>query len=311
MSKFDSAGNPQWTRQFGSTQPDLNLGATADAFGNVYVTGYTEGDLDGDSSGGRDIFLRKYAPDGNLLWGRQLGTSEADEGSSVVTDALGNVYLSGYTTGNFGGVNAGMADSFVTKLDAAGNVLWNRQFGTNRSDESYAIAADAFGNVYASGFTDGNFEGQSKGGRDAFILKLDDAGTTVWRRQVGTTSTDRSDGVAVDEHGNVYITGMTRGALAAPIAGSDEAFVSAFNANGVPVWSYQIGTAGIDEGQGIATDRNGAVYATGYVTGTFVAPNLGFGDVYLGKFAVVPEPAAWLTAITATVIVAGARRRKS
>ncbi len=105
-------------------------------------------------------------------WTRQLGTSSWDLSNDVAADALGNVFISGYTQGSLGGPNAGSADAFVSKYDSSGSLLWTRQFGTSRTDHSYGVAADPLGNVFISGYTTGSLGGPYAGGGDAFLVKL-------------------------------------------------------------------------------------------------------------------------------------------
>ena len=81
---------------------DSGFGVTTDSSGNIYVTGETEGDLDGNTSSGyRDIFLVKYNSSGTKQWTKLLGTLFPDEGRGVTTDSSGNIYVTGKT----GGVN--------------------------------------------------------------------------------------------------------------------------------------------------------------------------------------------------------------
>ena len=65
LVKFNSSGTKQWTKQLGTSSPEYGNGVTTDSSGNIYVTGYTQGGLDGNTnSGGKDIFLVKYNSDG-------------------------------------------------------------------------------------------------------------------------------------------------------------------------------------------------------------------------------------------------------
>ena len=60
-----SSGTKQWTKQLGTSSIDWGRGVTTDSSGNIYVTGYTTGDLDGNTSSGlQDIFLVKYDSSG-------------------------------------------------------------------------------------------------------------------------------------------------------------------------------------------------------------------------------------------------------
>ncbi|MDW8310960.1 MAG: SBBP repeat-containing protein, partial [Verrucomicrobiales bacterium] len=84
VAKYDPAGNRLWLRQRGTDERDFAYGVAADAAGNIYVTGYTGGGLDGNSNIGQwDIFLTKFDAAGNWQWTRQVGTSQDDEGRAV------------------------------------------------------------------------------------------------------------------------------------------------------------------------------------------------------------------------------------
>ena len=64
-STDNSSGTKQWTKQLGTSSYDIGNGVTTDSSGNIYVTGYTNGDLDGNTnSGNYDIFLIKYNSSG-------------------------------------------------------------------------------------------------------------------------------------------------------------------------------------------------------------------------------------------------------
>ena len=67
LVKYNSSGTKQWTKQLGSTSSDVGFRVSVDSSDNIYVTGYTEGGLDGNTNaGGMDIFLVKYNSDGVL-----------------------------------------------------------------------------------------------------------------------------------------------------------------------------------------------------------------------------------------------------
>ena len=71
---------------------------TVDSSDNIYVMGYTEGGLDGNTnSGENDTFLVKYNSSGTKQWTQQLGTSADDYGLGVTVDSSDNIYVAGYT----------------------------------------------------------------------------------------------------------------------------------------------------------------------------------------------------------------------
>jgi hypothetical protein len=284
VSKYNAAGNLQWTRQLGTSSYDGAVGVSADGLGNVYISGVTSGSLGGTNAGGDDAFVSKYDIAGNLKWTRQLGTGENDASFNVSADGLGNVYISGYTDGSLGGPYAGGHDAFVTKYDAAGNLQWTRQLGTGEYDASFNVSADGLGNVYISGYTAGNLDGTNAGGQDAFVSKYNAAGNLQWTRQLGTSSNDVSGGVSADGLGNVYISGNTDGSLGGPNAGSADVFVAKYDAAGNLQWTRQLGTSSNDYGVGVSANGLGSVYLTGRTFGSLGGTNAGNSDAFVSKY---------------------------
>lgn len=214
LRKYAADGTVQWSRQIGTSGSDGSYGVSADSFGNVFMTGYTTGSLNGANAGGVDAFISKYNSTGTLLWTRQQGTTALDYGLGVSADPLGNVYMTGVTGGSLGGPNAGAEDAFLTKYDASGNFQWTRQLGTTVADASYGVSADELGFVYISGTTAGSLGGPFGGGNaDGFVGKYDSDGNVVWTYQLGTGGDDEGTGVSADGSGSVYASGGTLGDL--------------------------------------------------------------------------------------------------
>ena len=77
--KYNSSGTKQWTEQLGTSSTEVATGVATDSSGNIYVAGYTEGGLDGNSSAGLgDLFVVKYNSSGTKQWTKQLGTSSTE-----------------------------------------------------------------------------------------------------------------------------------------------------------------------------------------------------------------------------------------
>ena len=225
LAKYDPSGTLVWTRQRGTERYDSIFGVATDDLGNVFVGGYTEGDLGGANAGEADAFVAKYGPSGTLAWMRQLGTPGYDQSSGIATDVAGNVYISGITQGVSGGPNDSDADAFVTKYTPEGTLEWSRQLGTASNDESLGVATDGWGNVFISGYSGGSLDGQNAGDYDVHVAKYDSTGELAWIRQLGTGDRDVSHRVATDAAGNVVIAGVTRGSLDGPNQGSADAFI--------------------------------------------------------------------------------------
>lgn len=284
VSKYDTSGNLLWTRQQGTSNTDVSKGVAVDAAAHVFISGYTNGDLDGTNAGSDDAFVSKYDTSGSFLWTRQLGTADQDISQAVAADADGSVFISGYTNGDLDGFNAGGYDAFVTKYNASGSLLWTRQLGKSNNERSYGVAADVNGDVLISGYTYSRLDGNNAGSSDAFVSKYDTSGNLLWTRQLGTSGPDKSWGVATDAAGNVFITGDTTGSLGGANAGNTDAFVSKYDTSGNLVWTRQQGTSGNDISLGVTADSAGNVFITGYTFGSLGGLNAGDWDAFVSKY---------------------------
>ena len=172
LIKYNDDGSREWTQQIGTSANEYGTAVATDSSNNIYITGFTGGDLDGSNAGSNDLFVVKYDSAGNRKWTEQLGTSLEDYAVGIATDSSGNVYVTGYTEGALDGSNAGAQDIFVVKYDSAGVKQWTKQLGTSSSDDARGIATDSSGNVYVTGSTLGALEGTNAGVRDLFVMKL-------------------------------------------------------------------------------------------------------------------------------------------
>ena len=191
--KYNSSGTKQWTRQLGSSSRDSANGVATDSSGNVYVTGMTNGGLDGCKNAGiEDLFVVKYNSSGTKQWTNQLGSSSRDSANNVATDSSGNIYVTGTTYWELdGNTSAGKADLFVVKYNSSGTWQWTNQLGTWDTDFANGVATDSSGNVYVAGDTTGRLDGNtSAGSNDLFVVKYNSSGTKQWTKQLGSSSRD-------------------------------------------------------------------------------------------------------------------------
>ena len=267
-------------RQFGTSGGDSGSGVSSDSYGNIYVTGYTNGSLPGNTNfGNNDFFVAKYDVYGNRLWVKQFGSAYSDYATGISSESSGNTYVSGRTEGG--------EDAFVAKYNANGNQLWMAQFGTSGYDSATGVSSDGSGNVYVSGYTDGSFPSYTNlGSYDAFVAKYDTSGNPVWVKQFSTSSHDYAEGISSDSNGNVYVSGKTFGSfLGYTNLGLYDAFVAKYDGNGNQLWLRQFGTSGDDEITGISSDSSNNVYVTGSTKGGLPGySNLGSYDAFVAKY---------------------------
>jgi hypothetical protein len=184
IAKYDNEGNQIWIKQFGTSDDDDGTSVTTDSGGNIYLTGFTDGTFAGQTSNGsRDAYIAKFDSDGNQIWTKQFGTSDFDNGSSITTDINDHLYVGGHTYGTFSGQSSsGSSDVYIAKYDSDGNQAWAKQFGTSDNDSAsgLSITADESENLYVTGTTMGEFEGETNsGGHDVFIAEFLSVNTAV------------------------------------------------------------------------------------------------------------------------------------
>ena len=290
VSKYDTLGNFVWTRQLGTSYEDIGRDVATDRAGNVLISGWTDGSLNGQPSApGADAFVSKYNSSGNHLWTQQLGTgiSASARGYGVTTDFEGNVFVCGHTAASLAGQPyAGGVDTFVSKYTSSGNLLWTRLLGTSEPEYSDGgIAADADGNVFVGGMTYGNLVTPNAGGGDAFVRKYSPSGSVLWTRQAGTSDTDIVYGIAVDAEGNAFVSGRTDGDLAGEAnSGGSDAFLSKYDTAGALLWTRLLGTSGDEYSRSAATDAAGNVFISGVTTGTLGGLSFGGDDAFVSKY---------------------------
>ncbi|RLT45253.1 MAG: hypothetical protein DWI57_01080, partial [Chloroflexi bacterium] len=268
IRKQDMEGNEVWTRQFGSSSHDYAFGIAADSSG-IYVAGYTEGVLPGQTSlGGADIYLQKYDSDGNAVWTRQFGSTSSDYANDIIVHSSGI-----YVVGTAGGAlpdeaSIGNSDAYIRKYDMDGNVIWTRQFGSSSADYAQGITADISG-VYVVGYTEGTLPGQTNAGdKDAYIRKYDVDGNELWTRQFGAGLSEYAWGIAADSSG-IYVVGNSSGSIPLQIrSGNDDVYIRKYDVDGNEVWTREFGIpSDTDRAHGITVNGSG-VYVTVRTSGT-------------------------------------------
>ena len=236
---------------------------------------------------------RPLVIDPTLVYSTYLGGSGLDGVAQVAVDGAGNAYVTGTTTSaDFPGTAGspvqatlgGTENVFVTKIDAAGTaIVYSTYLGADGYNLGYAIAVDRAGSAYVTGITSAaNFPGTAAsaiqpalaGGQDAFVTKLNAAGTAiVYSTYLGGSGLDQGWGIAVDGAGNAYVAGLTestdfRGVSAASLQGSlsseESGFVTKLNAAGSAiVYSTYLGGNNLGSVKGIAVDATGSAIVVG------------------------------------------------
>ncbi|OPY68687.1 MAG: Beta-propeller repeat protein [Syntrophorhabdaceae bacterium PtaU1.Bin034] len=293
ITKYDPSGMKQWTKLLGTSVDEEATSVAVDSSGYIYVTGYTDGNLDGQANAGKDdIFIAKYDGAGTKQWVQVFGTPGNEWANGIAVDSSGYIYVTGYTDGNLDGqANAGKDDILVGKFDTSGTRQWVSLLGTAVEDVANGIAVDDTG-LYITGWTAGNLDGQTNaGGKDIFVAAYTQQGTKQWVQLLGTATDDAGNAISLVP-GGIGITGYTGNNLDGQTnAGGKDIFVAAYTQQGTKQWVRLIGSNKDDSGKGIALDLNGNSYIAGYTWGDVGGAiscsgtgNAGKDDIFIVKY---------------------------
>jgi len=293
VTKLSPTGALVYSTYLGGPNGDSGSGIAVDSTGAVYIAGYTAGgfpllnpsqpDFAGTPITDTNAFVSKLGPAGALVYSTYLGGPNT-YGAGIAVDSTQAAYITGQTTGSFPVVNAeqssyggGLNDAFVTKLNAAGAVVYSTYLGGPNSDYGAGIGVDSTGAAYVVGGTAGGFPvvnaAQSNfggGGLDVFVAKFSPAGALVYATYLGGSTADYGAAIAVDSQGDAYVTGQTSGGF--PVVQAQQGvyggsgangFLTKFNSSGAIAYSTYLGGAAINDGSAIAVDSTGAAYVTG------------------------------------------------
>jgi len=255
--KYNSSGNQQWAARYNDpgNLSDIANSIAIDGSGNVYVTGFSEGNgIISDystikyNSAGVQQWAARYNGPGNL-W---------DYANSIAVDGSGNVYVTGSSYGN------GTLEDYATiKYNSAGVTVWVKRYNGpgNYYDGANSIAVDGSGNIYVTGFSQGNGTGS-----DYATIKYNSSGDSVWLKRYNgpENSSDGANSIAVDSSGNVYVTGFSF--VSEP--NCDYATIK-YNSSGVQQWAARYNGPGnvYDVPNSIVIDSSGNAYVTGFSQG--------------------------------------------
>jgi uncharacterized delta-60 repeat protein len=252
--KYNSDGGTKWVKRYNGpgNGEDRAVAIAVDTNCNVLVTGWSTG-----SGTGTDFATIKYDDDGNTKWVKRFNgpANGADQATAIAVDESGNVYVTGWSSG----IGTGF-DYTTIKYDKDGNTKWVSRYNGpgNGTDLATAIAVDDDGNVYITGTSAG-----SGTGGDYATIKYDKSGVQQWVQRFNgpVNSFDRASSLAVDNNGNVYVTGF----ITSVVLENSETDIATikYNAAGVQQWAAIFNRSGRDEASAIAVDASGNVYLTG------------------------------------------------
>ena len=251
-----ASGAYRWSKTYATTGIKA---VAADDAGNVIIAGAYTGQANvgcgplPTAQGPFDGFVAKLDPTGACLWQARWGGAAGDLAEGVAVDPDGNVLVVGWFQGAAAfpvgpHTSTGAQDIFVLKLDAQGNGQWDLRFGGNdqpsNADYGLGIVADSSGAMFITGqFGAATVIGNAltpMGGKDAFVAKIDGAGTPLWSKAIATPGVETIVAPTLDAAGDVYVAGTFDGV----IDFGDGGLAAGAGAN---LWYLKVDSAGISQ----------------------------------------------------------------
>ncbi|HEX6431068.1 MAG TPA: IPT/TIG domain-containing protein, partial [Niastella sp.] len=235
---------PTWNKLFGGDNEELGINIWRTSDGGYITVARTLSNNSGDvgvSKGNSDIWVVKTDADGNKVWQKTYGGSGGDYPTAITGTADGGVVIAGYTnSSNSGdvGLNHGYDDAWIFKLDANGNLLWQKTFGDAISNFAQDIISSGDGGFIVAGLTYVSTH------RDVWIFKLDANGNLLWQKTFGGSDEEYTSAITASGDGGFVVTATTASNNTGDVGsnhGNFDMWVVKFDANGNLVWQKTLG----------------------------------------------------------------------
>lgn len=296
-------GELEWVKSFGGSLDDTAQAIIATNDGGFAIIGYSnsiDGDIKDKASADNDYWMIKLDADGLLQWSRTFGGSLDDIGKNMVQTKDGGYALVGYSQSSDGDAsnNEGFHDNWILKLDASGNIQWEKSFGFSGHDHSYDLIQTTDGGFFFSGFLDitaARADGYEEKGNyltrhgvgEFWGIKLDAEGNLEWRKYFGGTNNDRAHGVVQSNDGGFVLAGFSESQDydISNAKGSYDYWVVKIASDGNFIWERSFGGTGIEIAYDIAKTQDNAYVIVGntFSNDIDISNNNGESDIWLIK----------------------------
>lgn len=291
--KVNSSGTLQWQKCFGGTNYDSGTSIIQTTDGGYIFCGTTESN-DGDVIGNHgysDIWIVKLSATGVIQWQKCFGGTYSDISNTILQISGGGYVFSGFTFSNDGDVsgNHGSSDAWVVKLDALGNIIWQKCYGGNSYEYISQLRPTSDGGYIFIGESESNDMSLNgnHGGRDAWVVKLDPSGNMQWQNLLGGTLEEASLWVSqTADYGFLLSldTYSTDGQVTGNHGGRDGWLVK-LNVSGTILWQQCFGGTGNDSLGLVEATADGGYFFGGNTSSIDgdITSNHGGRDIWMGK----------------------------
>ncbi|MBA5628458.1 hypothetical protein [Moheibacter lacus] len=297
-SDEEFANEIEFTQTLGGSKNDDARAIINTLDGGYAILGSTQsmdGNITDKNDDSYDFWLIKFDNQDSVQWTKTYGGSQNDHGFDLVQSTDGGYAILGYSQSSDGDVseNAGMSDYWIAKLDAEGNLLWEKSFGYVGGDAGTVLTPTHDGGYLLTGVLDafasggeGNTFNKHPGG-NYWMIKLDAQGNKEWSRHYGGYFTDTAYGAIQTEDDGYIIVGSSDSYEVELFdnKGTYDVWVIKIDQNGELVWNKNFGGSGIDEARAITDSGDGNFIIIGDTRSNDqdVPENKGSADLWMIK----------------------------
>ena len=293
-----------FVKTFGGNGNDIGNSVIATNDGGYAILGYTsstDGDITSKTTDDADFMLLKYDSQDELQWSKLYGGSNDDRGNQVLATSDNGFVVFGFSNSSDNDVteNNGNSDFWVSKLDASGNIQWEKSFGFSGRDYGTSLTLTSDGgfllvgelDVTASGGQGNSLAARQHAGGDFWAVKLDPNGTKEWSKFYGGTFTDTPQGVVQLNDGSYIISGFSDSSDVdiTNNKGSYDFWVLKINNTGSLVWEKNFGGTEIDESYDIKKTTDGNIIIVGDTRSSDVDVSRNNGGADLWVIKITPD----------------------
>jgi predicted secreted protein len=246
--KLDEQGKEVWDRTYGGGGYDWATSLIQTTDGCYAVTGFTYS----KGAGGQDFWVIKLDEQGKEVWDRTYGGSGDDWATSLIQTTDGGYAVAGLTFSK----GAGGKDLWVIKLDEQGKEVWDRTYGGSGDDWATSLIQTTDGGYAVAGLT----FSKGAGGKDLWVIKLDEQGKEVWDKTYGGGGKDGATSLIQTTDGGYAVAGGTfsKG------AGGKDLWVIKLDEQGKEVWDKTYGGGGKDGANSLIQTTDGGYAVAGF-----------------------------------------------
>lgn len=267
---------PQFNKVYGESVHDEITAFSRSADDGYILTGYTyfgKDDDDTSTTSNYKSWVLKVDRSGNKLWQKTLDTSGKQTAYAITKSGDGGFILAGTTFDTtISGHHGLKGDAWLVKIDAWGNLLWQKALGGSNLDWAYSITTTWDGYVMAglSESNDGDVSGNHKAtagynSQDAWVIKLDSHGNKQWQASLGGSGLDRAYSVTTTWDGYV-MAGYTESSDGdvSGFHGYDDVWVVKLDGQGKKQWQKALGGSNFEYATSVITASDGGFVVAGY-----------------------------------------------